>query len=85
MSANNWYAIIGVKGGVSLKDNWCAPYYLGTGDSDFTRQTATGIGYKLDRGDAKLFQRYMHWNFKSGSRLDNLDMSGPLLGVSFHF
>lgn len=87
VSGNNWDAIVGVKGDVTLKHNWYAPYYLdvGTGDSDFTWQIAGGVGYKFDWGDAYLLYRYMDWEFKSGGDLDNLNLSGPQMGVNFHF
>lgn len=85
-SGSNWDAIVGVKGDVYLKDNWYAPYYLdvGTGDSDLTWQIAGGIGYKFDWGDAYLLYRYMAWDF-NGSELDNLNLSGPQMGVNFRF
>lgn len=85
-SGVNWDAIVGVKGDVYLKDNWYAPYYLdvGTGDSDLTWQIAGGIGYKFDWGDAYLLYRYMDWDF-NGSELDNLNLSGPQLGVNLRF
>lgn len=85
-SGVNWDAIVGVKGDVYLKGNWYAPYYLdvGTGDSDLTWQIAGGVGYKFDWGDAYLLYRYMDWDF-NGSELDNLNLSGPQLGVNFRF
>jgi hypothetical protein len=86
-SGTNWDAIVGVKGEVNLQDNWYAPYYLdvGTGDSDLTWQIAGGVGYKFDWGDAYLLYRHMDWDFKSGSKLDDLNLSGPQLGVNFSF
>ncbi len=87
MSGNNWDAIIGVKGDVNLNDNWYVPYYLdiGTGDSDFTWQIAAGVGYRFDWGDLNLGYRYADWDFKSSSNLDHINLSGPQLGVKFHF
>ena len=72
---------------VTLADNWYAPYYLdvGTGDSDFTWQIAAGVGYRFDWGEVNLRYRYMDWDFKSGSALDNLNHRGPQLGARFYF
>ena len=86
-SGENWDAVIGVKGDIRLADKWYAPYYLdvGTGDSDFTWQIAAGVGYRFDWGEVNLVYRYMDWDFKSGSDLDNLNLSGPQLGARFHF
>lgn len=83
----NWDGIIGVKGEIKLKDNWYVPYHLdiGTGDSDYTWQIATGIGYKFDWGDVNLVYRYMDWDLASGGDLDDLNLSGPQLGARFHF
>jgi len=77
LSGNNWDAIIGVDGDVSLKDNWYVPYHLdvGTGESEFTWQIYAGVGYKLDWGDVYLLYRYMNWEFKSGTKLDNIPTS----------
>jgi len=86
-SGENWDAIVGVKGNVKLTDKWYAPYYLdvGTGDSDFTWQIAAGAGYRFNWGEVNLLYRYMDWDFKSGSDLDNLSLSGPMLGAKFSF
>ncbi len=86
-SGANWDAIVGVKGDINLADRWYAPYYLdvGTGDSDFTWQIAAGVGYRFDWGEVNLFYRYMDWDFNSGSALDNLNLSGPMLGARFNF
>ena len=84
---NVWDAVIGVKGDINLTDKWYAPYYLdvGTGDSDFTWQIAAGVGYRFDWGDVNFVYRYMDWDLKSGGALDNLNLSGPLLGAKLHF
>ena len=29
--------------------------------------------------------RYLDYQFKSDSKIDNLNMSGPMLGVAFHW
>ena len=86
-SGENWDAIIGVKGDINLADKWYAPYYLdvGTGDSDLTWQIAAGVGYRFNWGEVNLLYRHMDWDFKSGSAVDNLNLSGPQLGARFNF
>jgi hypothetical protein len=86
-SGDVWDAIIGLKGDIRLNNKWYVPYYLdvGTGDSDLTWQIAAGVGYKFSWGDVNLLYRYMDWDFSSGSDLDDLNLSGPMLGARFHF
>lgn len=84
-----WDAIVGVKGKVNFGDRarWFVPYYvdIGAGDSDRTTQAATGIGYSFGWGEVFGTYRYLDYDFKSGSLLSDLDMSGPAVGVSFRF
>ena len=86
-SGEIWDAIIGVRGELTVNDKWYAPYYLdvGTGDSDLTWQIAAGVGYRFNWGDVNLLYRYMDWDFSSGGDLDDLNLSGPMLGARFHF
>ena len=82
-----WDGIVGVKGKINLNDKWYLPYYadVGTGQSDLTWQVAAGVGYKINYPAASGRGRYMEWNFKSDSDLDDLNLSGPLLGAKFYF
>ena len=85
VKATDWNAIVGVKGRVGFGANreWFIPYYLdiGTGESSFTWQGSAGIGYKFNWGDVIATWRYLDYNFKSSSKIDDLSMNGPLLGV----
>ena len=87
LSGNGWDGIVGVKGKIDLNDKWYLPYYadIGTGNTDFTWQAQAGVGYKFKYADVLLSYRYLEWNFKSDSDLDNLNLSGPQLGAKFYF
>jgi len=82
-------ALVGLKGrlafGTDLK--WFVPYYgdIGTGDSQLTWQAMAGLGYAFSWGEIIGGYRYLDYNFKSDSRIDNLNLSGPMLGVAFHW
>ena len=87
LSGSGWDGIVGVKGKYNLNDKWYLPYYadVGTGHADFTWQAQAGVGYKFKYADVLLSYRYMKWNFKSDSDLDNLRIGGPQLGAKFYF
>jgi len=81
--------LVGLKGrlafGTDLK--WFVPYYgdIGTGDSQLTWQAMAGLGYAFNWGEIIGAYRYLDYNFKSDSKIDNLNLSGPMLGVAFHW
>ena len=78
--------IVGVKGKLNLEGNWSLPYYLdiGTGNSDFTWQTFGGIDYKMDRMNLYAGYRYLEWQL--GEKVvDNMNLSGPIIGVNYNF
>lgn len=86
---SNWDAIIGVKGRVAFGPDlrWFVPYYgdIGTGDSDLTWQAMAGLGYAFKWGEVIGAYRYLDYQFKSSSAVDSLNLSGPMLGVAFHW
>ena len=88
-SANNWDAIVGLKGRVyfGADRRWFLPYYVdvGGGQSKLTWQINGGIGYKFDWGAVVASWRYLDYEFKSGQALQGMNMSGALLGVAFQF
>lgn len=88
-SANNWDAIVGLKGRVFLDTDrkWFLPYYVdvGTGQSKLTWQINAGVGYKFDWGAVVASWRYIDYEFKSGQSLQGMTMNGLLLGVAFQF
>jgi hypothetical protein len=85
---SNVDAIVGAKGRYAFGDNreWFVPYYVdvGTGDSDLTWQAVGGIGYTFHWGDAFAVWRYLDYNFKN-ARIEDVNFSGPMLGVAFHW
>ncbi len=86
-SADVWDAIIGMRGTVSLGDRWFMPWgaNIGGGDSDLTWQAMAGVAFKAASwADIALTYRYLKWEL-DGELVDDLSISGPLLGVIFHF
>ena len=85
VKGKDWNAIVGVKGRVGFGANreWFIPYYLdlGTGGSSLTWQGSAGIGYIFPWGDVIATWRYLDYNFKSSSKIDDLSINGPSLGV----
>jgi len=85
----NWDGIIGVKGRYTFGDDrgWYLPYYLdvGTGDTQMTYQITGGVGYSYDWGSVFATWRYLAYNFKSGGMLDDVSLSGPMVGVEFQW
>ena len=82
-----WDGIVGAKGKINLNDKWYLPYYadVGTGQSHLTWQVAAGVGYKFKYADVLLSYRYLDYEFKSDSAIDDLNLKGPLLGAKFYF
>ena len=80
-------AIVGVRGQLQLNDRWFIPYYadVGAGSSKLTWQALAGIGYRFDWGDVKLAYRHLEYDQGSDKLLQNVNFSGPALGVGFKF
>lgn len=89
VKANLWDAVIGIKGlaNVGADGKWFLPYYLdvGGGQSKYTWQINAGVGYRFGWGAAVLTWRYLDYQMKSGDPIQNMSMSGPLLGVAFQW
>lgn len=86
-SGSVWDGIIGVKGELSLNERWYIPFYIdiGTGESDFTWQANAGLGYRFEVCEVVLSYRHLSWEFDDNSALDNMNISGPMLGAKFKF
>ena len=82
-----WDGVVGVRGFYNLTDRWFIPYRLdfGAGDTDFTWHAFGGIGYKFDKFKMVAAYRHVDWNFANDSVLDDLQVSGPLVGALFTF
>jgi hypothetical protein len=80
-------AIIGLKGRANFgtDQKWFVPYYvdIGTGQSEFTWQGIAGIGYKFNWGEVFGVWRYLDYSFKSSSKIEDLTVNGPAIGVAF--
>jgi len=72
---------------VNLTKKWYLPFYgdVGTGDSDLTWQVLAGIGYKFKWFDVVAAYRYLDWDFDDNPAIDDLNFSGPIVGIKFVF
>lgn len=79
--------IVGVRGLIRLNENWYLPYHvdIGGGDSDLTWQAFAGVGYRFGWGDVRLGYRYLSYDLEDDKMLQDLVMSGPVMGVGFRF
>jgi hypothetical protein len=87
-SLTSFDGIVGLKGHASLGERWYLPYYLdiGAGDSKFTWQATAGIGYRAGRvWDLSLVYRHLEWDLDSTRVVDDINFSGPTLGVIFRW
>ncbi|MFC1825261.1 hypothetical protein ACFL9T_21330, partial [Thermodesulfobacteriota bacterium] len=68
-------------------EKWYMPFYgdIGAGDSDLTWQAEAGFGYKFKHFDVVATYRYLDWDFEDNSAVDDLNISGPLIGIKFVF
>ncbi len=86
---DNWDGIVGAKGrlGFGPRHEWFVPYYVdvGTGDSDLTWQGIVGIGYAFSWGEVIAAWRYLDYDFKSGQKIESVNLNGPAIGVAFHW
>lgn len=89
IKANNWDAIVGVKGRWAFGDDlrWFVPAYadIGTGESNLTYQVVAGVGYAFPWGDVLGAWRYMKYDMGSGDAVKNLSLNGPMIGVTFRW
>ncbi len=78
---------VGLKGEKNINANWYIPYQadIGAGETQLSWQLFAGIGYRYDWGDVKLGYRYLDFDMEDNAIVENLALSGPLLGVSIKF
>lgn len=88
-SANLWDGIVGAKGRVNLSDDgrWYVPLEadVGGGKSNWTWNAIAGIGYRFDWGDLLAAYRNLEFNPTGDQPIEKLRMTGPLVGVTFHW
>jgi hypothetical protein len=83
-----WNGILGIRGRIHLGDsNWFIPYYadIGTGDSDFTWQVFCALGYSFGSWDIKVGYRHLEFDSDEDDLIQELSMSGPIIGAQFRF
>jgi hypothetical protein len=89
VKGKDWNAIVGAKGRIGFGANreWFIPYYMdiGTGDSNLTWQASAGVGYAFGWGDVFATYRYLDYDFKSSSSVEDLTIKGPVLGAVFRW
>ncbi len=87
-SLTAWDGIVGLKGHAALGERWFLPYYVdvGAGDSEITWQATAGIGFRAGRvWDLALVYRHLEWDLDSTRLIDDINFSGPTLGVIFRW
>lgn len=86
-SEENWDGIVGLRGALQLSERWYLPFHadIGAGDSDLTWQLFAGIGYRFSWGDIRLGYRYLSYDLDDDTAVQDLAISGPVLGVGIRF
>ncbi len=79
--------IIGVRGAINFNENWYLPYYadIGTGGSDLTWQLYAAVGYRFSWGDIRLGYRHLSYEMDDDFLMEDMTLSGPVLGIGFRF
>jgi hypothetical protein len=85
--ADAWNGVGGIRGQIRLgAGNWFIPFYgdIGAGDSDLTWSVYSALGYSFnDRFGMMMGYRHMEWD--GDDRIQNLSLSGPIIGARFNF
>jgi opacity protein-like surface antigen len=87
-SLTAWDGIIGLKGRAALGERWFLPYYIdiGAGESKLTWQASAGVGFQAGEiWDVALVYRHLEWDLDSTRVIDDINFSGPTLGVIFRW
>ena len=79
--------LIGVRGEFAFNEHWFVPYYadIGAGGSDLSTQLFAAIGYRYKWFDVRLGYRFLYFDMGDDRFMEDLQISGPLLGVGFSF
>lgn len=79
--------IVGVRGQFNFNEHWFLPYYadIGGGGSDYTYQLFAAIGYRYKWFDVTLGYRHLYYKFDDDELLEDLQISGPKIGIGFSF
>lgn len=88
---NIWNALVGFNGDYNIDESWYIPFFavIGTGDTDFTWQANTGVGYRTGNWEITALVRYLDYQFddsdKAGKALNELNSIGPQIGFNYKF
>ena len=79
--------IIGAQVTIDLSDRWYLSCYadVGAGESKLTWQVWPGVGYRYEKVDVVAGYRHLEWETDDGDTFEDLNFSGPMLGVKFPF
>lgn len=79
--------IVGLRGRSELNTNWYLNYHVdaGAGDSDLVWNVLVGLNYRFEKADLTFGYRHMAWEFDDNDTFEDLDISGPYLGMRVHF
>jgi hypothetical protein len=79
--------IVGVSGAFNFNENWYLPYHadIGAGGSELTWQLFAAIGYRFSWGDVRLGYRHLVYELDDDYLMQDMELSGPVLGVGFTF
>ncbi|MFA9613733.1 MAG: hypothetical protein ACERK9_07270 [Deltaproteobacteria bacterium] len=79
--------IIGAQVLFDLSEKWYLSCYadVGAGDSKLTWQAWPGVGYRFEKIDVVAGYRHLAWETDGGDTIDDINFSGPMLGVKFRF
>ena len=84
-----WDGIVGAKGRYALGDSgrWSVPFYVdvGTGESQLTWQAGLGVSYGYSWGEITGMWRYVSYDMKSGSTIEDLHFNGPMIGATWRW
>jgi len=84
-----WDAIVAARGRFlfGADKEWIVPVYAdaGTGQSRVTWQLVGGVAYQFKWGQVLAVWRYLEYDFKSSSKVENVNFNGPMIGVGFNW
>ena len=79
--------IVGVRGMFNINEHWFIPYYadIGGGSTDFSYQLFAALGYRFKWFDVTLGYRHLYFDLDDDELMEDLQVSGPKLGIGFSF
>jgi hypothetical protein len=86
-SSKHFDGTVAVGGVVVLSERWYARYHadIGTGDTDSTWLAQGVLAYRFDSFDAYAGWRHIEWNGLDSDVIDDLTLTGPIVGARFRF